>query len=491
MTLNNYEDVKRHFSTTEQHYVFISPTNFNVQGMELWVKNWKNLNLIDVFDGIGQHTLLPTSHQLPLFESVEDVNRFLLNQEAAIQYIKARKKSTHVNALFLFFSEELEAICRSLGIHMILPEHQLVRHVDNKITTTELGNRADVASVPNVISKIENFQDLQRLAAAHQLGKDWVIQKPYGDSGKTTYFVSSRADFDHIQEHISKEPVKIMKRINCVSAAIEGCATRKGTFVGPLLGELIGEPRLTPYAGGWCGNEYNGDLFTADVRHLAKVYTERLGRQLYQMGYRGYFEVDYLLDGDSGQLYLGEINPRLSGITALTNLSQFCQQHLPLLLLHLLEFSNQSFALDVNAYNDAAMLAGACEAAGQLVIKHLSPTLQLVASAPRSGVYKILERREKIQLELCKVTDNRLEATEPDEIFLYRILTPLEYAYLGADLAIVFTNFSFTEKGHQLSARTHTLIEAVRDLFQMRDLSQAEQSVIDRFRRTESQKSTY
>ena len=34
-----------------------------------------------------------------------------------------------------------------------------------------------------------------------------------------------------------------------------------------------------------------------------------------QEGYRGFFEVDYLADLDTGELYLGEINPRISGVT--------------------------------------------------------------------------------------------------------------------------------------------------------------------------------
>jgi hypothetical protein len=36
-----------------------------------------------------------------------------------------------------------------------------------------------------------------------------------------------------------------MKRIDCRQAAIEGCSTRAGTVVGPLMTELVGFPDLT------------------------------------------------------------------------------------------------------------------------------------------------------------------------------------------------------------------------------------------------------
>ena len=50
-----------------------------------------------------------------------------------------------------------------------------------------------------------------------------------------------------------------VKRINCRGSALEACVTRHGTIVGPLMTELVGFPELTPYRGGWCGNEVFGD----------------------------------------------------------------------------------------------------------------------------------------------------------------------------------------------------------------------------------------
>ena len=61
-----------------------------------------------------------------------------------------------------------------------------------------------------------------------------------------------------------------MKRIHCREAAIEGVITRHGTLVGPLMTELTGFPELTPYGGGWCGN----DVF-AERAHRASIASRR------------------------------------------------------------------------------------------------------------------------------------------------------------------------------------------------------------------------
>jgi hypothetical protein len=77
------------------------------------------------------------------------------------------------------------------------------------------------------------------------------VQTPYGDSGQTTFFVASRPDWDEHEAQMVGQELKVMKRINCREAAIEGVITRHGTLVGPLMTELTGYPELTPYGGGW------------------------------------------------------------------------------------------------------------------------------------------------------------------------------------------------------------------------------------------------
>ena len=110
-------------------------------------------------------------------------------------------------------------------------------------------------SVPNVLGRASTYDELRALAAAGGVGDDLVVQTPYGDSGQTTFFIASQADWDEHAVDMAREELKVMRRINCREAAIEGVITRHGTLVGPLMAELAGFPELTPYGGGWCGND--------------------------------------------------------------------------------------------------------------------------------------------------------------------------------------------------------------------------------------------
>jgi len=71
-------------------------------------------------------------------------------------------------------------------------------------------------------------------------------------------------------------------------------------------------------------------------REIARERTRAMGDRLAAEGYRGYFELDFLADVDTGEMYLGEINPRVTGASSMTNVTAVAYGDMPLLLFHLL-----------------------------------------------------------------------------------------------------------------------------------------------------------
>ncbi|MDX8382079.1 MAG: biotin carboxylase [Ghiorsea sp.] len=494
MSTINFNEVKKHFKQNKTPYYFVSATNFNLVNIHQWVNNWCDINNIDCFDGGSNTTLIPSEQPHPVFENVEKINRYLLEHPEIVERMdsdmKVLDKSERAKILFLFFNNELEKHCRDNKLDIILPPNDLVKGIDNKITTTEIGNEAKVYSVPNCLAKVDGYATLLELAQEHQLGHRWVVQTAFGDSGKTTFFISSEEEYDKFAEQIEEEDkVKIMKQIRCVGTAIEACATSQGTYVGPLLGEMIGFEALTPYQGGWCGNELYQDNFSAQQREVIHQHTERLGDRLYQRGYRGYFEVDYLLDLDDGSIYLGEINPRITGISAMTNMSPFCQKTMPLFLLHLLEYSETYIPFEPAAYNALSLQDGAQGTSSQMIIKSTDASLLKVVSAPVSGVYQLGVGG---QLELVKASAEPTDkGDDSSQSYLLRIMNTDDYAYKGGDLAILFLNTKLTQNGGtELNQDANTWINAVHQAFETRELSAEERALINRFNKPSSIKTS-
>ena len=181
------------------------------------------------------------------FESSEEINNYLLRDPEVQAFIAARGGRPKV--AMVFFDEETERICAELGYEMVLPSDALRRRLDSKIVTTVLGNEAGAQSVPNVLVEVDSWSTLVRVAADAGLGTDLVVQTPYGDSGKTTFFVASESDWASHADGIVGHQAKVMKRINNKAAAVEAVLTRHGTVVGPFMIDLTGYPELTPYPG--------------------------------------------------------------------------------------------------------------------------------------------------------------------------------------------------------------------------------------------------
>jgi hypothetical protein len=98
---------------------------------------------------------------------------------------------------------------------------------------------------------------------------------------------------------------KIMQHRNLKCFAIGGVATSTGTFIGPLLSELIGHKELTPFLGGYCGSEIRSSYFEdkeMDLRVRREIanYAIKFADFLYrEKNYRGIFGFDFSVDVDT------------------------------------------------------------------------------------------------------------------------------------------------------------------------------------------------
>jgi D-alanine-D-alanine ligase-like ATP-grasp enzyme len=458
--LKTIDDIKDYFKNNEVPIYFISATNFNLLGMDEWVNNFKFISHIDCFEGTHPNLFSP-KEEVPHeeFQSIEDINNYLLQHPEVINYLNSRKVNGQIGkALFLMFDEKTEELAKQLGLEVCFPSAQLRTFLDNKVNTNRIAEKAGVACVPYVLSNVESFEHLREVSK--NLGDSLVVQTPFGDSGHTTFFISNEEEFNvHKDEILQEHEVKIMKRINCYGTAIEGCVTQHGTLVAPLMTELVGFSELTPYKGGWCGNEIFGDAFTDDIRDKARKYTQQFGDQLRKEGYKGYFELDFLIDKDNGEIYLGELNPRVSGVSSLTNHAKFAMMDVPLFLFHLLEWLNVPYEINVDELCERWVKAENMDSWSQLVIKHTKKNLELATQAPPSGIWEI---KKNGNAQFKKADAHRQSVVGDNEAFFLQITQKDGYLYEGADLGILVMRGRLMSDDFQLSERGKRWIRALR-----------------------------
>ena len=455
--LNGLSDIRRFFFKNEEPIYFISATNFNLLGADEWIKGFKFIVYVECFDGKHPNVFSPVE-EFPHneFQSIEEINNYLLEHKEVQEFIQSRGKGG--KALFLMFDEKTEALAKKLGLEVCFPSAKLRNWLDNKVNTNRLAEKGNVPCVPYVLSKVKSYEHLQKVSK--KLGEDLVIQLPFGDSGHTTFFISNEEEFNkNAKEIIAEKEVKVMKRINCKGAAIEACVTQNGTVVAPLMTELVGFKELTPYKGGWCGNEIYADVFTPEIRKKARIYTERFGKQLQKKGYKGYFELDFLIDVDTDELYLGELNPRVTGASSITNHAVFALSDMPLFLFHTLQWMDKPYKLNINAINKRWSQEENIDSWGQMVIKHTDEGIELVESAPKSGIWRMDDQGS---IDYDRLDTHRRSVETDKEAFFLRIMNKDDYLYEGADLGILVMRGRLMTDDFQLNERASMWIEAIR-----------------------------
>ncbi|WP_205571757.1 biotin carboxylase [Arthrobacter celericrescens] len=464
--LKNISEVRHFFRTNDVPVFFIGATPFNLLGLDRWVRNFSYVTYYDAWDGAHPKVFSPSYKPYHEFEDGEAINNWLLNNpEVRAHMARGLLPGVRPKVAMVFFNEETEAICAELGYDLILPPASLRERLDSKIVTTQLGNEAGAPSVPNVLTTADSWDELVEAAGAAGLGGDLVVQTPYGDSGKTTFFISSEADWDRNKEDIVGQELKVMRRINNLPVAVEAVITRCGTVVGPFLTELTGYAELTPYRGGWCGNEMHSAVLTPGQRAKATELVRRLGDRLGEEGYRGFFEVDVLIDTDEDEVYLGELNPRISGASAITNVTAGAYADIPLFLFHLLEYMDVDFVLDVDEINQRWEDLAGGDTWSQMIIKETSPIVEQLLETPPTGQY-FLDATGALVFRRAALDWHQLK--DESEAFFLRIYGPGDYRWKGADLGVLVTKGRLQRDNNgqsSLTIRARHLIDSIRSRY--------------------------
>lgn len=138
--LNNISEIRRHFHRNEDPVYFVSATNFNLLGLDEWCKNFKYICYIDCYGGKHPNVFCPSEQPHAEFQSIEDINNYLLQHKEVVEWIKARGGKPKF--VFLMFDEETERLAKELGGEVWFPSAKLRQNMDNKIETVRIGNKA-------------------------------------------------------------------------------------------------------------------------------------------------------------------------------------------------------------------------------------------------------------------------------------------------------------------------------------------------------------
>lgn len=485
--LTTLAQVRDYLATSKQSVFYVSATATNLLGLDHWVGGFRYVTMVDSWD--GQHPRVFSPSRVPKLAprgNINIVNWLLQHPEVQAHIAEHTPAGFTPQIALAMFDETSERLCRELGYELIMPKLALRQRIDSKLETTRLGNEAGAPSVPNILATLTGWDDLVQQASEAGLGADLVVQLPYGDSGRTTYFVANADDYSRVAAEITGTPVKVMKRINHLSLSAEAIVMAQGTILGPVLREITGYPELISSRGGWAGSELYPGFITAETEQSIHTLMERFCERLRAEGYRGTVSIDILLDTDTGETYLGELNPRISGSSSHSNLTvpspAAAAAHpdsaaggpakaaftLPLFAFHVLEFSGAKVDLDFAAINRDHLSAFADQVWTTLIIQHTPHTNEQVTAAPTSGRYRITGEGT---LELVRPELDWHELESADEAYFLRTMSVGSVRGRGNDVGVLMLRRRAQEEHYALKPESVRLIQSAQALYEARRIS--------------------
>ncbi len=276
-------------------------------------------------------------------------------------------------------SHAIESLCRRRGWPLLCAPAGVSRRWENKVTFRALADALGLRQPPGLGLDLAGAT---YAGVAEILGPCFVLQAAHGYSGARTYLVADADAFDAAVRALRAPTVRATAYILGTPLTLNACVTARGVAVGAPFVQITGDPRLTRYPLGACGNDWvAGTVLDLDPAPFVDV-ARRVGGALAGEGYRGVFGLDFVREPD-GRLMVIEVNPRLVASIALYTQLELAAGRLPLLARHVLAF------VDPEADRAPLDLHLAPVAGAQVILHHVGGAPGTVSGHFTTGVHRL------------------------------------------------------------------------------------------------------
>ena len=90
-TLRGISEIRAFFRTNQTPIYFVSPTAFNLLGIDRWLRNFFYVNYFDSFEGNHPRVFVPKERPYREFESMEDICNYLLGHKEVLDRVEGAR----------------------------------------------------------------------------------------------------------------------------------------------------------------------------------------------------------------------------------------------------------------------------------------------------------------------------------------------------------------------------------------------------------------
>ncbi len=303
-------------------------------------------------------------------------------------------------------SKKMEEVCQENGWELLNNPTSFGKDLlENKIKFRRILKELGIAVPPG---KIASASKLHYGHLINRYGLPFVIQHPTKGGGKGTFFINNKEDFDQAYKKLHKkwdednekevtppDEVIVAQFIQGSSPSITACVTKHGVLSTNLQYQILDAPKLyNPEKGSglFCGHDWTSSRFSDSINYQAYEAVEKIGQYFKELGYKGIFGLDFVLDEKKEKLYIVECNPRFLGSYPVINMAQLINNEPPILAFHVLEFLGNDYQIDKNEINYQMRRE---KIGAQMILHNLTTKWARNHKQIKAGVYKLRKNKLK------------------------------------------------------------------------------------------------
>lgn len=254
------------------------------------------------------------------------------------------------NPYFLTYkpNKSIEEFFEKSNLNLLSNDPEYSQIIENKVEVRKLlSNKVNFPKFMFFdVPEIPEFKLIEK-----EIGTKFVIQDQKLSGGKGTFIIKNEDDYNKAVDKLKKMDRKkgvISEFIEGKSASIQCCTTKYGSFFAGIQEQIISEPSLlNPQINGkgtFAGGAWGGIEVSESILNKINNISKEIGNEFYKNGFRGIFAPDLIITKDD--VYLIEVNARISGMTPFISMYQNLENRIPYILLHILELGNFDYKIN-------------------------------------------------------------------------------------------------------------------------------------------------
>jgi hypothetical protein len=297
----------------------------------------------------------------------KNVLSYILNQTNSKPYIMYFKPSFKIDNLL-----------QKHGFNTIGNNYLLNEKYENKISGFEFINKYfRNNSIPGRTGTFGLF-DFKKME--EEFGLPLVVQFGHGWAGKTTFFIQDDLQFMKLKNKFIETNIKISKYISGFTVINNCTCFLEKVFISPPAIQISGISKINPNSAVTCGRQWPAKFISDKQINEINILSFKIGQLMGKSGYKGFFGLDFLIDSTTGQIYVSEINARLTASSAFYTKLEIGMNIFPQMGYHIASFITTDVLADSEIdYNIV----------GSQLILRLKSSLDKFNGLTKAGVYKI------------------------------------------------------------------------------------------------------